>query len=57
MENGDALSYINGTIQVIDRMGLLMDVQSGMEYLHLRNIVHGDLRAVCILKLIFRNYL
>ena len=46
MENGDALSYINGTVQVIDRMGLLMDVQSGMEYLHLRNIVHGDLRAV-----------
>lgn len=48
MENGDALFYINNTVQVIDRMGLLMDVQSGMEYLHLRNIVHGDLRAVCM---------
>ncbi|KLO12025.1 kinase-like protein [Schizopora paradoxa] len=49
MENGDALSYINSTEQIIDRMGLLMDVQSGMEYLHTRNIVHGDLRAVNIL--------
>lgn len=54
MENGDALSYINSTDEIIDRMKLLMDVQSGVEYLHSRGIVHGDLRAVCFKILLHR---
>lgn len=57
MNNGDALTYINSTEEVIDRVRLLMDVQSGMEYLHRRNIVHGDLRAVRISYLRYDRFL
>lgn len=49
MENSDALKYINSTVEVIDRLRILRDVSSGMEYLHFRKVVHGDLRAANIL--------
>lgn len=49
MENSDALKYINSTAEVIDRLRILRDVSSGMEYLHFRRVVHGDLRAANIL--------
>ena len=49
MENHDALRYINSTVEIIDRLRILRDVSSGMEYLHFRKVVHGDLRAVNIL--------
>lgn len=49
MKNGSALKYINSTEEVIDRMIILGDVASGLEYLHARHIVHGDLRAANVL--------
>ena len=49
MENHDALRYINSTVEVIDRLRILRDVSSGMEYLHFRKVIHGDLRAVNVL--------
>lgn len=49
MENGDAFNYINSTEEIVDRLKILLDAACGMEYLHLRNVVHGDLRAANIL--------
>ena len=49
MENGDALKYIRDSEEVVYRLRILRDVASGMEYLHRRGVVHGDLRAVNIL--------
>ncbi|THH08540.1 hypothetical protein EW145_g2641 [Phellinidium pouzarii] len=49
MENGSAFDYIISTEEVINRLAILGDVASGMEYLHKRGVVHGDLRAANIL--------
>ncbi|KAI5124038.1 hypothetical protein M0805_003867 [Coniferiporia weirii] len=49
MENGSAFDFINSREDVINRLAILRDVASGMEYLHMRNVVHGDLRAANIL--------
>lgn len=46
MENGDALTYIRSTEEIVDRLRVLTDVVAGLEYLHLQGVVHGDLRAV-----------
>ncbi|KLO14883.1 hypothetical protein SCHPADRAFT_871926 [Schizopora paradoxa] len=49
MENGDVLSYVKSSIQEINRLGMLVDVASGVEYLHSRKLAHGDIRAANIL--------
>ncbi|KAH8108481.1 ras guanine nucleotide exchange factor domain-containing protein [Phellopilus nigrolimitatus] len=49
MENGSALDYINSREEVINRLNILGDAASGMEYLHRRGVIHGDLRAANIL--------
>lgn len=49
MDHGSALNYINSTDEVVNRVAMLGDVASGMEYLHGRNVVHGDLRAANVL--------
>lgn len=46
MENRDAITYVSNYSQV-DRLKLCSEVASGMEYLHLHKVVHGDLRGVC----------
>ncbi|KAJ7255964.1 kinase-like domain-containing protein, partial [Mycena rebaudengoi] len=48
MENGTALSYLDDHRRAnVDR--LLSEIAQGLEYLHSRNIVHGDLRGANIL--------
>ncbi|KAJ7288962.1 kinase-like domain-containing protein [Mycena rebaudengoi] len=48
MEHGTALRYLNDHGRVhVDR--LLSEIAQGLEYLHSRNIVHGDLRGANIL--------
>lgn len=49
MKNGSALQYINSIEEVVDRLTIIGDIASGMEYLHARNVVHGDLRAANVL--------
>ncbi len=46
MEQGDVMTYIKRNRHV-DRMKIVGEVASGLEYLHGNNIIHGDLRAVC----------
>jgi len=42
MENGNLREYIRGNLDV-DRMRLLSQVASGVEFLHEEGIIHGDL--------------
>ncbi|KAI9450589.1 kinase-like domain-containing protein, partial [Russula earlei] len=48
MENGNIREYV-GRNQNADRMRLLSEVASGMEFLHEKGIVHGDLCGKSIL--------
>ncbi|EIN05493.1 hypothetical protein PUNSTDRAFT_137604 [Punctularia strigosozonata HHB-11173 SS5] len=50
-DDGNASAYICRHPKV-DRLKLLRDVVRGMEYLHLQNIVHGDLRGANVLILV-----
>ncbi|RDB23999.1 Serine/threonine-protein kinase STY17 [Hypsizygus marmoreus] len=48
MENGTAIQYVQ-THPTADRLQILSEAASGLEYLHLNGIVHGDLRGANIL--------
>ncbi|KAH9483782.1 Serine/threonine-protein kinase STY17 [Psilocybe cubensis] len=48
MDNGTALAYLK-KYPTADRLKILIDAASGLEYLHNRGIVHGDLRGANIL--------
>lgn len=48
MENGNVPSYIHDTPDV-DWIGLLVDVASGLKYMHSYGLVHGDLKCSNIL--------
>ncbi|CAE6474159.1 unnamed protein product [Rhizoctonia solani] len=48
MENGNLRQYLERNPHV-DRYPLCMQVVQGMEYLHHRNMIHGDLKATSIL--------
>ncbi|TFK55297.1 hypothetical protein OE88DRAFT_1030281 [Heliocybe sulcata] len=47
-ENGTAMEYVLAHPEV-DRLRLLTEVASGLEYLHLNRVVHGDLRGANVL--------
>ncbi|KAF8181559.1 ras guanine nucleotide exchange factor domain-containing protein [Pholiota molesta] len=44
MDNGTAVTYVK-KFPTADRLKLLIEVASGLRYLHQRGIVHGDLRG------------
>ncbi|KAJ7745514.1 kinase-like domain-containing protein [Mycena olivaceomarginata] len=49
MENGDLKKFLNNAPSDINRIALIMDVATGLEYLHSNNVVHGDLKTANIL--------
>ncbi|KAF8168726.1 kinase-like domain-containing protein [Pholiota molesta] len=48
MDNGTAVTYVK-KFPTADRLKLLIEVASGLRYLHQRGIVHGDLRGANVL--------
>ncbi|TDL18573.1 kinase-like protein, partial [Rickenella mellea] len=48
MDNGDAIAYFTRHPHA-DRLKILTEVASGLEYLHRHDVVHGDLRAANVL--------
>ncbi|KAJ7267326.1 kinase-like domain-containing protein [Mycena rebaudengoi] len=50
MENGNILQFLKKeTVSDAGRISLMLDIAMGIEYLHKRNVVHGDLKAINIL--------
>ncbi|OUM56382.1 hypothetical protein PIROE2DRAFT_49574, partial [Piromyces sp. E2] len=51
MKNGNLISYIEGKekLSLLNLIEILIGISSGMEYLHSKNVVHGDLMARNIL--------
>ena len=51
MKNGNLIDYIEGKerLSLLKLIEILIGVSSGMEYLHAKNVVHGDLMARNIL--------
>ncbi|KAJ7783394.1 kinase-like domain-containing protein [Mycena olivaceomarginata] len=49
MDNGDLKNFLNNAPSDINRIALITDVATGLEYLHSNNVVHGDLKTVNIL--------
>ncbi|KAG6861734.1 hypothetical protein C0995_012738 [Termitomyces sp. Mi166 len=48
MEHGNAIAYVRAN-PAVDRLRILSDIAAGLEYLHMNDIVHGDLRGANIL--------
>ncbi|KAJ7926346.1 kinase-like domain-containing protein, partial [Mycena leptocephala] len=49
MENGHLQQFLKNAPFGIDRVSLIADVAMGLEYLHAKHVVHGDLKATNIL--------
>lgn len=45
MDNGTSTEYVD-KYPTVNRLQLLYDVATGLEYLHSQRMVHGDLRGV-----------
>lgn len=45
MDNGTSTEYVE-KYPTVNRLQLLYDVATGLEYLHSQRMVHGDLRGV-----------
>lgn len=48
MDNGTVLNYLNSNSDV-DRLQIIYQAATGLEYLHKNGIIHGDLRAANVL--------
>ncbi|KAK0240369.1 kinase-like domain-containing protein [Armillaria nabsnona] len=48
MDNGTVNDFVKSNPQV-DRLHILSEISEGMEYLHLKEIIHGDLRGANVL--------
>ncbi|KAF7351294.1 Protein kinase domain-containing protein [Mycena sanguinolenta] len=49
MSNGHILQFLKTAPPDVDRVSLMLDVAMGLEYLHGRDVVHGDLKGTNIL--------
>ncbi|KAJ7713774.1 kinase-like domain-containing protein [Mycena olivaceomarginata] len=49
MDNGNVVNFLKQDPSYKDRLSLVLDVALGLEYLHGRNVVHGDLKGINIL--------
>ncbi|KAJ7778212.1 kinase-like domain-containing protein [Mycena metata] len=49
MENGHVLQFLRNAPPDTDRVSLMLDVATGLEYLHSKRVVHGDLKGMNIL--------
>ncbi|KAJ7586435.1 kinase-like domain-containing protein [Mycena floridula] len=50
MEHGNLLQFLNkGPSERINRSSLILDIASGLQYLHQQSIIHGDLKALNVL--------
>ncbi|KAJ6598357.1 kinase-like domain-containing protein [Mycena vulgaris] len=50
MENGNILQFLkNHPVGIERRLSLILDVALGLEYLHGKSVVHGDLKAINVL--------
>ncbi|KAF8211566.1 kinase-like domain-containing protein [Mycena galopus ATCC 62051] len=49
MDNGDLKHFLSKAPSGVDRVSLIVDVAMGLDYLHSKHIVHGDLKTPNIL--------
>ncbi|KAF8170301.1 kinase-like domain-containing protein, partial [Mycena galopus ATCC 62051] len=49
MDNGDLKHFLNNGLSDVDRVSLITDVVMGLDYLHSKHVVHGDLKTPNIL--------
>ncbi|KAJ6487845.1 kinase-like domain-containing protein [Mycena sanguinolenta] len=49
LSNGHVLQFLENASPDIDRVSLMFDVAMGLEYLHAKHVVHGDLKGMNIL--------
>ncbi|KAJ7718711.1 kinase-like domain-containing protein [Mycena metata] len=50
MANGNIMQYLsNESPNIVRRLSLILDVAHGLQYLHEKNVVHGDLKAINVL--------
>ncbi|KAJ7430454.1 kinase-like domain-containing protein, partial [Mycena galericulata] len=49
MEGGDLVRYLKDAPADTDRIALILDIATGLEYLHSVSVVHGDLKGTNIL--------
>ncbi|KAJ7982934.1 kinase-like domain-containing protein [Mycena polygramma] len=49
MENGHLHQFLRSASSDVDRIPIMLDVATGLNYLHSKGVVHGDLKAANIL--------
>ncbi|KAJ7588426.1 kinase-like domain-containing protein, partial [Mycena floridula] len=49
MEHGNLLKFLTTAPKQVNRSSLILDIASGLEYLHKQTIIHGDLKALNVL--------
>ncbi|KAJ7100146.1 kinase-like domain-containing protein [Mycena belliarum] len=49
MSNGHVLEFLQNAPPDTDRLSLILDIAMGLEYLHRKHVVHGDLKGMNIL--------